>query len=77
MHIDEGWNSTEVYLNSIRGWTGKVVTVGQVMHEDDNVVVVGMSYDTSNQHWYGAQLIFKQNIVERSRLRVRESVKNG
>lgn len=68
MHLDEGWASTAVYAERAKNWNGEVVTVGTVFHEDDKVVVVGLSRDTGNGNWYGAQLIYKSCITEREEL---------
>lgn len=76
MLINDEWSTTAVYKKAAKDWTGRVTTVGALVHEDDKVVVLGLSFDTENKHWYGAQLIYKPCIVDRVRLRVRESVKS-
>lgn len=63
--LDKGWASLDVYQRQAREWDGKVETIGRVMFEDDSVVVVGLSHDTKNDEWYGAQLIFKPCIKTR------------
>ena len=68
MHLDHGWAKATAFAQSAMNWSGEVVTVGQVIHEDDSVVVVGLSHDTSNDEWYGAQLIYKPCITKRETL---------
>lgn len=65
MHIDHGWATTDVYRSSATKWQGSVVTVGQVLYEDDDVLVIGLSHDKANDTWFGAQLIAKANITRR------------
>ena len=68
MFIDEGWAKTEVYRSAATKWHGDVVTIGQPIYEDDKVLVLGLSHDRAHDHWYGAQLISKVNIKERTTL---------
>lgn len=68
MHIDHGWAKTAVYLESAAKWNGKVTTTGALLYEDDHVIVLGLSRDVQNDSWYGAQLIYKNNIVYRREL---------
>lgn len=68
MFIDKGWATTQVYRDSIAGWRGDVESVGTVMFEDDDVVVLGLSRDIVNDTWYGAQLIHKPCISYREAL---------
>lgn len=66
--LGDEWHSLDVYKSRIKGWTGHVTTIGTVMHEDENVVVLGLSKDLDNDAWYGAQLIYKPCIVYRRTL---------
>lgn len=68
MFIDEGWAKTEVYRSAAQKWHGDVVTIGQPIYEDDTVLVLGLSHDRAHDHWFGAQLIAKANIRERTSL---------
>jgi hypothetical protein len=43
----------------------EVVTVGLLVHEDDEVVVLGLSLDKPGNSVFGAQLIWKSAIIER------------
>lgn len=65
MHLDEGWATADKYTEDIDLDRLLVVTVGMLMHEDDDVVVLGLSYDPAHENWYGAQLIMKLNIQKR------------
>ena len=67
-HMDHGWAKATVFAQSAMNWDGAVVTVGQVIHEDEDVLVVGLSHDVSNDTWYGAQLIYKPCITKRETL---------
>jgi len=68
MFIDEGWAKTDVYRSAAQKWHGDVVTIGQPIYEDDTVLVLGLSHDRAHDHWFGAQLIAKTNIKERTTL---------
>lgn len=68
MFIDEGWAKTDVYRSAAQKWHGDVVTIGQPIYEDDTVLVLGLSHDRAHDHWFGAQLIAKANIKERTTL---------
>jgi hypothetical protein len=61
-HIDHGWEKKEKYLE---GLTPKntVQTVGIKMHEDEETIVVALSYDLVRDAWYGAEMILKQNVL--------------
>jgi hypothetical protein len=61
-HIDHGWASRDTYLKGTDIVRNTVTTVGLLMHKDDESVVVGLTYDPSHDHWYGAQLIALQNV---------------
>jgi hypothetical protein len=43
----------------------EVVTAGLVVHEDDDVVVLGLSIDEPGKAVFGAQVIWKAAILER------------
>lgn len=68
MHIDHGWATTAVYQESVGKWNGTVTTIGALMFEDDNVIVIGLSHDVANDTWYGAQLIYKPCIISRKEI---------
>ena len=43
----------------------EVVTVGTLVHEDDDVVILGLSIDEPGDAVFGAQVIWKPAILER------------
>jgi hypothetical protein len=43
----------------------EVTTVGMLVHEDEHVVVLGLSIDQTNGSVFGAQAIWKMCILER------------
>jgi len=48
------------------GLTGmEVTTVGMLVHEDDDVVILGLSIDETGDTVFGAQAIWKACILER------------
>lgn len=68
MHYAEEWKDLDVFKSLARGWNGLVTTVGTLMFEDENVVLLGLSHDESNDNWFGAQLIWKKAIESREEL---------
>jgi hypothetical protein len=46
----------------------EVTTVGVLVHEDDDVVILGLSIDEAAGSVFGAQAIWKASILERRRL---------
>jgi len=43
----------------------EVTTVGVLVHEDDDVVILGLSIDEAGGNVFGAQAIWKAAILER------------
>lgn len=43
----------------------EVVTVGMLIHEDEDVVILGLSIDEAGGSVFGAQAIWKPAILER------------
>jgi hypothetical protein len=66
MSLDRGWASRDSYVAQARIGRMIVRSVGYLMHEDEDVVVLALSYDPSGQTFYGAQVIARRSIVERS-----------
>lgn len=65
MHIDKGWASLEDYRKDTGTARMEVITVGFLMHEDEETLLVGQSYDPAHDHWVGGQLIVKANVLAR------------
>lgn len=72
LHIDEGWASLEVYRSVAKGWDGTVTTVGFLIYEDDERLVLALSRDHQRDCVYGAQLIAKGSIITRTNLSTAE-----
>ncbi len=64
LHIDYRWAKLEKYMADASPFLSQVETVGVVMHEDDDIIMLGMSYDAAHDTWYGAQVILKQNVID-------------
>jgi hypothetical protein len=43
----------------------EVTSVGMLVHEDDDVVILGLSIDEAGGTVFGAQAIWKASILER------------
>ena len=63
MHINHNWASLDEFKKNIGPDTTVVQTVGMLMHEEDEYILVGQSYDPTHDTWYGAQMILKSNVV--------------
>lgn len=66
MHIDKGWASLEDYRANTETARMQVVTVGILMHEDDETILIGQSFDPAHDTWVGGQLIVKENVISRN-----------
>jgi hypothetical protein len=66
MHLaSEEWTSiTRVCAQAVTSGM-EVTTVGMLVHEDDDVVVLGLSIDESGGSVFGAQAILKVCILDR------------
>lgn len=67
-HIEHGWEPVEKIIARAHTQFGHVHTVGVLIHEDDEMVVVVLSYDESSDATFGAQAILQSNIVRLRRL---------
>lgn len=64
MHVDHGWDTLDKYKEDIESMCLTVETVGKLMHETDDALMVGLTHDPTRSAWYGAQIICKSNIIE-------------
>jgi hypothetical protein len=66
MHLasDEWTSITELRARSVLSGM-EVTTVGMLVHEDDHVVILGLSIDEEGGSVVGAQAIWKASILER------------
>lgn len=62
------WLDEQTIVERAQAWDGRVVTVGQVIWEGPDRILLGLSKDEEHGHWAGAFLIWKQAIIERSTL---------
>ena len=67
-HLSDGWMQLDVVRQQAKASLQYVDTVGFVVHEDEEVVVLGLSHDAVHDTVYGAQVIAKANIVERAKV---------
>ena len=65
MRLDQGWAPLSEYLAKASPSRTKVSTVGYIMHEDEEIILVGQSLDPAHDTWFGVQMILKKNVVSR------------
>jgi hypothetical protein len=63
MHVDHGWDTLDKYRQDLSPGSTRVQTVGILMHEDDEIMLIGLSYDPTHDKYYGAQMILKSNVL--------------
>lgn len=61
-HVDYGWASKEKYMEGLNKDQMYVTTVGMLIDEDDDIILVGLSYEPVAKKWYGGQAIHKSSI---------------
>lgn len=64
-----GWESLEKCIEGLGLAAApvrsmEVVTVGLLMHEDDDHIVVAQSYDRHNESWFSTQVIWRPALVK-------------
>ena len=69
-HLHDGWMQLEVVQQQAPACLQEVDTVGHVVFEDDDVIVLGLSVDSNNATVFGAQVIAKSCIKHRATLYV-------
>lgn len=62
------WLDEETIIERAKEWNGRVTTVGQVVWEGPDRIILGLSRDAENGHWAGIFLIWKQAIISRREL---------
>lgn len=63
MNRSDGWEPASRYAEELGKPTIlSVTTVGMLMHEDGDHIIVGQSYDPHNDHWYSGQVIYRPCI---------------
>ena len=63
MHMDHGWATSEEYRARVSMDRLYVRTVGMLMDDNEDIVLVGLNYDPTHQAWVGVQAIQKSNIT--------------
>lgn len=65
LHIHDGWQTLD---DAMKDWhQDKMIvhTVGIVADDREDVLILGLSLDRDNMHWFGLQVIYKKNIISR------------
>lgn len=63
LHLsDDGWAPIETYVAKAIAADTTVETVGFLIHEDENMVVVGLSHDAYHGAIFGAQVIHRVGV---------------
>lgn len=68
LHLGEEWIKLTVLPELAATTHMRVVTVGQLAFENEEVVVLGLSWDEHHGTVFGAQVIAKASILERELL---------
>lgn len=76
LHKDLGWASADEYLRDAGLASMTVITVGMLMHEDPDIVVLGLNHDPNHDTWIAAQMIARANVISVERLGVPEGENN-
>jgi hypothetical protein len=62
LHIDHGWASAATYKEGADLSRMTVLTVGLLMDENEDRILVGLNYDEAHEAWIGAQAIARSSI---------------
>lgn len=62
------WLDEGVIAARAKEWHGIVVSVGQLVFEDDDKIILGLSYDTEAGNWASCFGIMKSSIIKRTPL---------
>lgn len=68
MSFASTWLSTSLIQERAREWHGVVVSVGQVVYEDEERLVLGLSHDAETDNWASCFAIYKPCILTRVKL---------
>lgn len=60
------WLDEATIIERAKEWHGIVVTVGQLIYEDDDKLVLGLSQDAETGNWAACFGIMKSSIVHRA-----------
>lgn len=70
MAIAEGWKDAAYIRSQAKVGRMEVLSVGLLVFEDDDVVVLANSYDREHDAFHNAQVIAKAGILSRSPIEV-------
>ena len=62
------WLDERSVIERAKEWDGRVTTVGHVIFEDDDRIVLGLSRDHETGYWAGCFAIYKSAIIARCKL---------
>lgn len=62
------WLDHSTILERAKEWTGRIISVGRIVYEDEERIVLGVSYDAEHDNWASVFLIAKQSILAREKL---------
>jgi hypothetical protein len=65
MAVAEGWKSPDYYASQAKTARMEVISVGLLVYEDDDVVVLCTSYDREHDAYVNGQVIAKAGILTR------------
>lgn len=68
MQGDVGWKKAETFAAAMTVDKMLAHTVGFVMHEDEDVLLLGQTYDAAHDAYCGAMAILKRDILRRETL---------
>ena len=72
--IDLGWAKSAAYTAKATMESMNVTSVGIVMHEDPDILLLAQSHDPDNGNWLGVMAIAKDSIFSRKTLWVRGQI---
>lgn len=68
LDFDRGWRTLTEFMEKAALGTMEAETVGYLMHEDDDVILLGQTHNPTGDNWVGAQMIAKRNVLSREYL---------
>lgn len=68
LHYAHEWMSEEAIIKRAKEWNGENITIGQIIYEDEAILVMVMTRDDEAGNAAGAFLIYKPCIVERTKV---------
>ncbi len=69
MHIDHGWASAETYREGTTVDRMSVTTVGMLVAEEADTLLVALNHDPAHDTYLSMQLILRSDVISFERLR--------